>query len=192
MRCLTAPSIPKPVTIHCAKQSSQSTAPNWFHVFLVRTAQMKSQTSLDDTGVRQCNSQDQTVRCAGEMLFATTVRAEFRKRKRTGVSRRRSCRRASIFCAQVLLTTWFRFPAVIEEQETVLVFSTPYAVIATCSKLILVLAGKVRWSQTGETCPSHARAFAGFDLEAEIRRNRSFKRPAQPPRNELFTYPQLS
>lgn len=97
------------------------------------------------------------------------------------------------FVRKVPLTTWFRFRAVIEKQETALVFSTPCAVTATCSEFILGLSAReVRWSQTAETCPSHARVFAGFDFEAEIRRNRSFKKPAQPARHKLFAYPRLA
>lgn len=96
------------------------------------------------------------------------------------------------FLRKVPLTTWFRFRAVIERQETALVFSTPCAVTATCSELILGLSGRgVRWSQTAETCPAHARVFAGFDFEAEIRRSRSFKKPAQPARHHLLAYPRI-
>ena len=97
------------------------------------------------------------------------------------------------FVRKVPLTTWFRFRAMVEKQQTALVFSTPCAVTATCSELILDLSAKeVRWSQTAESCPSNARVFAGFDFEVEIRRNRSFKKPAQPARHKLFAYPRLA
>jgi hypothetical protein len=97
------------------------------------------------------------------------------------------------FVRKVPLTTWFRFRAVIEKQETALVFSTPCCVTAACSELTLALSAKeVRWAQTAEKCPSHARVFAGFAFEAEIRRRRSFKKPVQPARHKLFAYPRLA
>lgn len=97
------------------------------------------------------------------------------------------------FVRKVPMTTWFRFRAVIEKQETALVFSTPCAVTATCSELIIGLSPKqVHWSQTAEVCPPHARVFAGFDFETEIRRHRTFKKPAQPARHNLFAYPRLA
>lgn len=99
----------------------------------------------------------------------------------------------STFVRKVPLSTWFRFRAVIEKQETALVFSTPCAVTATCSELILALSAReVRWSQTSESCPSHARVFTGFDFEAEIKRNRSFKKPARSPQYKLFAHPRFA
>lgn len=97
------------------------------------------------------------------------------------------------FVRKVPLTTWFRFRGVIEKQETALVFSTPCAVTSTCSELVLALSTQdVRWSQTAERSPTHARVFAGYDFEAEIARKRGLKKPAQPATQSLFAYPRLA
>jgi hypothetical protein len=97
------------------------------------------------------------------------------------------------FVRKVPLTTWFRFRAVVEKQETALVFSTPHAVTSTCSELALVLSAQdVRWSQTAERCPTHARVFAGFDFKAEITRKRSFKKPVQSASHTLRSYPRFA
>jgi recA bacterial DNA recombination protein len=100
--------------------------------------------------------------------------------------------RPACFVRKVPLTTWFRFRAVIEKQETALVFSTPHAVTSTCSELVLALSTqRVQWSQATALCPTHARVFAGFDFKAEITRKRSFKRPVQPGSHTLRCYPRL-
>jgi hypothetical protein len=79
---------------------------------------------------------------------------------------------------------------VIEKQESALVFSTSHAITSTCSGLVLRLAGKdVRWSQTADKGPTHARVFAGFDFATEITRKRSFKKPVQSSERTLLTYP---
>lgn len=94
------------------------------------------------------------------------------------------------FVRQVPLTTWFRFRGVIEKQESALVFSTPQAVASTCSELLLRLSTKnVRWSQTTEKGPAHARVFAGFDFEADIALKRTFKKPVQSATRTLLSYP---
>jgi hypothetical protein len=97
------------------------------------------------------------------------------------------------FVRKVPLTTWFRFRAVIEKQETALVFSTPHSVTSTCSELVLAFSTQhVRWSQATELCPTHARVFAGFDFQAEITRKRSFKKPVQSASHTLDCYPRLA
>jgi hypothetical protein len=97
------------------------------------------------------------------------------------------------FVRKVPLTTWFRFRAVVEKQETALVFSTPHAVTSTCSELLLALSTqRVQWSQPTELGPTHARVFAGFDFKAEITRKRSFKKPVQPASHTLCCYPRLA
>jgi hypothetical protein len=97
------------------------------------------------------------------------------------------------FVRKVPLTTWFRFRAVVEKQETALVFSTPHAVTSTCSELVLALSTQsVHWSQATELCPTHARVFAGFDFPAEITRKRSFKKPMQPASHALRSYPRFA
>lgn len=97
------------------------------------------------------------------------------------------------FVRKVPLTTWFRFRGVVEKHDTALVFSTSCAVTSTCSDLVLALSTQdVRWSQTTERCPTHARVFAGFDFDAEIARKRSFRKPAQSARRSLLTYPRLA
>lgn len=97
------------------------------------------------------------------------------------------------FVRKVPLTTWFRFRAVIAKQETALVFSTPCAVTSTCSELLLALsANDVQWSQTTDTCPTHARVFAGFEFETEIGRIRSIKKPIKPARHKPFAYPKFA
>ena len=97
------------------------------------------------------------------------------------------------FVRKVPLTTWFRFRAVVEKQETALVFSTPHAVTSTCSELVLALSMQhVQWSQPTEFCPTHARVFAGFDFQAEITRKRSFKKPVQSASHTLRSYPRLA
>lgn len=97
------------------------------------------------------------------------------------------------FVRKVPLTTWFRFRAVVEKQETALVFSTPHAVTSTCSEFVLALSTQhVQWSQSAELCPTHARVFAGFDFKAEITRKRSFKKPVQPASHTLRSYPRLA
>ena len=97
------------------------------------------------------------------------------------------------FVRKVPLTTWFRFRAVVEKQETALVFSTPHAVTSTCSELVLALSMQhVLWSQPTEFCPTHARVFAGFDFKAEITRERSFKEPVQSASHTLRSYPRLA
>jgi hypothetical protein len=94
---------------------------------------------------------------------------------------------------KVPLTTWFRFRAVVEKQETALVVSTPYAVTSTCSELVLAFSMQhVRWSQPTELCPTHTRVFAGFDFKAEMTRNRSFKKPMQSASHTLRSYPRLA
>ena len=97
------------------------------------------------------------------------------------------------FVRKVPLTTWFRFRAVVEKQETALVFSTPCAVTSTCSELALALSTQdMRWSQTSERYPTHARVFAGFDFQAEVTRKRSFKKPVQSASHTLRCYPRLA
>jgi hypothetical protein len=97
------------------------------------------------------------------------------------------------FVRKVPLTTWFRFRAVVEKQETALVFATPHAVTSTCSELVLALSMQhAHWSQPTELCPTHARVFAGFDFRAEITRKRSFKRPVQSASHTLRSYPRLA
>jgi hypothetical protein len=97
------------------------------------------------------------------------------------------------FVRKVPLTTWFRFRAVVEKQETALVFSTPHAVTSTCSELVLALSTqRVQWSQATALCPTHARVFAGFDFKAEITRKRSFRKPVQPASHTLRCYPRLA
>lgn len=94
------------------------------------------------------------------------------------------------FVRKVPLTTWFRFRGVIEKQETALIFSTSHTVTSTCSELVLRLTAKdVHCSQTADKGPMHARVFAGFDLETEITRKRSFKKPVQSAARTLLTYP---
>jgi hypothetical protein len=94
---------------------------------------------------------------------------------------------------KVPLTTWFRFRAVIEKQDTALVFATSYPVTSTCSELVLTLSTQdVRWSKTTEKCPTHARVFAGFEFQAEIIRKRSCKKPVQAARYSSFTNPRLA
>lgn len=97
------------------------------------------------------------------------------------------------FLRKVPLTTWFRFRCVIEKQETALVFSTPHAVTATGSELVLAFSMQhVQWSQPTELGPTHARVFAEFDFQAEITRKRSFKKPAQSASHTLRSYPRLA
>jgi recA bacterial DNA recombination protein len=97
------------------------------------------------------------------------------------------------FVRKVPLTTWFRFRAVVEKQETALVFSTPHAVTSTCSELVLAVSTQgVQWSQATELGPTHARVFAGFDFQAEIARKRFFKKPVQPASHPFRCYPRLA
>ena len=97
------------------------------------------------------------------------------------------------FLRKVSLTTWFRFRAVVEKQETALVFSTPHAVTSTCSELMLALSAEsVQWSQATELCPTHARVLARYDFQAEITRKRSFRKPLQPASHTLRSYPRLA
>lgn len=97
------------------------------------------------------------------------------------------------FLRKVPLTTWFRFRAVVEKQETALVFSTPHAVTSTCSELVVAFSMQhVEWSQPTELCPTHARVFAGFDFKAEITRKRSFKKPVQSASHTFRCYPRLA
>lgn len=100
---------------------------------------------------------------------------------------------AQHFVRKVPLTTWFRFRAVVEKQETALVFATPHAVTSTCAELVLAFFMQhVQWSQSTEVCPTHARVFAGFDFKAEITRKRSFKKPVQSASHTLRSYPRLA
>jgi hypothetical protein len=97
------------------------------------------------------------------------------------------------FVRKVPLTTWFRFRAVVEKQETALVFSTPYPVTSTCSELALAFSTRdVQWSETTERCPTHARLFSGFDFQAGITRKRSFKKPVHSTSHTLRSYPRLA
>lgn len=97
------------------------------------------------------------------------------------------------FVRKIPLTTWFRLRAVVERQDTALVFSTSSPVTSTCTELRLALSVKdVRWSQLTDTGPTHARVFAGFDFEADISRTRSFRKTAQSATRSLLAYPQLA
>jgi hypothetical protein len=87
------------------------------------------------------------------------------------------------FIRKIPLSTWFRFSRVVEKLSAPLVFITPCPVVGTCSKLTLSLSGgQLRWSQSTDLCPSHARVSLAFDFEVQISGRRSFKRPPQPVR----------
>jgi hypothetical protein len=72
---------------------------------------------------------------------------------------------------RVPMTTWFRFARVVEKSEMGLVFLMPFAAAQSCAALTVQMKqAKILWR--GPRYPTHARLFAGLEMDFEVERGK--------------------